>query len=93
MAEKRKSIVGAILSGHDGRRGFVHHLVVLPEVRRQGIGQQLVSVCLEKLEMAGIEKCHLFIRRDNQSGLRFWENIGWKERMELTMASYTFESV
>ncbi len=42
MAEKRKSIVGAILSGHDGRRGFVHHLVVLPEVRRQGIGQQLV---------------------------------------------------
>lgn len=91
VAEKQKQIIGAVLSGHDGRRGFIHHLVVLPEDRRQGIGQELVRCCLEKLELADIEKCHLFIRQDNQSGLKFWESIGWKERLELTMASFTFE--
>ncbi|NQV14141.1 GNAT family N-acetyltransferase [bacterium] len=90
-AEQDGKLVGGVLCGHDGRRGFIHHLVVIPAVRRQGVGKQLVADCLKKLENAGIEKCHLFIRRDNINGLKFWESIGWMERLELTMASYIFD--
>ena len=84
-------IIAGLMCGHDGRRGFIHHLVVIPEFRRQGVASMLVDKSLNKLEQLGIEKCHLFIRRDNPEGLAFWESIGWKERLELTMASYVLE--
>lgn len=83
-------LVGGIMCGHDGRRGFIHHLVVYTPFRRQGIARRLVQYSLDQLSIIGLEKCHLFIRRDNTLGLKFWEGIGWKERLELTMASFTF---
>ena len=90
IAEAGGQLVGAIMCGHDGRRGFIHHLVVYTPFRRGRIASNLVKMSMKVLEQVGIEKCHLFIRRDNQSGLKFWESIEWKERIELTMASYTF---
>ncbi len=90
IAESGGQLVGGIMCGHDGRRGFIHHLVVYTPFRRQSIARTLVQKSLYELELLGIEKCHLFIRRDNESGLKFWERIGWKERLELTMASFTF---
>ncbi len=89
IAESGGQIVGAIMCGHDGRRGFIHHLVVYTPFRRQGIARYLVQLSMGQLEQIGLEKCHLFIRRDNQSGLKFWESLEWKERIELTMASFT----
>ena len=64
--------------------------MVLPEFRKQGIGKQLVSLSLEKIQSAGIEKCHIFINKDNLAGMNFWKNLDWVERLDLTMASYTF---
>ena len=90
IAESGGQLVGAIMCGHDGRRGFLHHLVVYTPFRRQGIAGFLVQASMDQLEQVGIEKCHLFIRRDNKEGLKFWESLHWKERIELTMASYTF---
>ena len=89
VAESGGQLVGAAMCGHDGRRGFIHHLVVMLPFRRQGIARRMVDHCLTQLDLIGIEKCHLFIRRDNESGLAFWTRIGWKERLELTMASFT----
>jgi len=90
VAESGGQLVGAAMCGHDGRRGFIHHLVVYTAFRSQGIARTMVEKCLRELDLIGLEKCHLFIRRDNTSGLKFWESIGWRERLELTMASYTF---
>ena len=90
VAESQKQILGGILGGHDGRFGSIHHLVVLPEFRKQGIGKQLVTLSLDKIRSAGLEKCHIFINKDNQAGVDFWKNLDWIERIELTMASYTF---
>lgn len=90
VAESGGQLIGGILCGHDGRRGFIHHLVVYTPFRRQGIARNLVERSLRQLDLIGLEKCHLFIRRDNAAGLKFWEGVGWKERLELTMASYTF---
>ncbi|MBT4035464.1 MAG: GNAT family N-acetyltransferase [Candidatus Marinimicrobia bacterium] len=91
VVESQDRILGGILGGHDGRFGSIHHLVVLPEFRNQGIGKKLVSLSLERIESAGIEKCHIFINKDNRAGVNFWKNLDWVERIELTMASYIFD--
>jgi N-acetylglutamate synthase len=49
VAQKRGRIIGAVLCGHDGRRGYLHHLAVSKRHRQRGIGRQLVNTCLIKL--------------------------------------------
>lgn len=80
-------LVGTVLCGHDGRRGFLHHLAVKADCRRQGAGRALVECCLSVLAAEGIEKCHLFVYKDNHSGRAFWEKIGWEERTTLVIMS------
>ena len=87
VANENGNIVGAILCGHDGRRGYIHHLAVQAEYRRQGLGHKLVEKSLSVLQSVGIQKCHLFIFGDNESGQKFWESLGWTKRVELTMMS------
>ncbi len=78
-------IVGAVLAGHDGRRGCLHHLAVLPAWRRHGIGRALADASLAQLAAAGILKCNLFLFADNQSGRAFWEKLGWSARPDLAV--------
>ena len=80
-------IVGAVLCGHDGRRGYMHHLAVAPPCRRQGLGRQLVERCLVALAATGIDKCHLFVFGGNSAGVAFWKRIGWTERTDLAILS------
>ncbi len=80
-------IVGAILAGHDGRRGYLHHLAVNPAFRRQGIGSKLVEKALSALRQEGIRKVHLFIFETNASGLAFWEASGWTRRIDIGILS------
>ncbi len=80
-------MAGAVLCGHDGRRGYLHHLAVAESHRRGGIGRQLVERCLIGLRSIGIMKCHLFIFIDNDIGLDFWQGFGWTHREELAMMS------
>ncbi|MGD2270955.1 MAG: GNAT family N-acetyltransferase [Desulfobacterales bacterium] len=84
-------IAGSILSGHDGRRGYIHHLAVKSEYRRQGLGRKLAEKCVSALQKAGIQKCHLFIFNHNTGGLAFWKAIGWTRRSELNIISKIIE--
>lgn len=84
---KDNKIVGAVLCGHDGRRGYIHHTCVLPEYRGQGIGRMLVGKSLEELRNQGIDKCHLFVFCDNEAGNSFWDGLGWKKRSDLYIYS------
>lgn len=81
------NLAGAVLSGHDGRRGAIYHLAVAQSYRRQGIGQQLVYSCLSALKKAGIERCHIHVYAQNQPGLTFWQKSGWFLRPELALLS------
>lgn len=78
-------LVGAVLCGYDGRRGYLHHLAVAKECRRHGTGKGLVNACLAKLRGLGVLKCNIFIFADNDSGRAFWERDGWKIREDLRM--------
>ncbi len=83
-----KGLVGAVLSGHDGRRGYLHHLAVDAEYRKHGIGRLLSDTCLSALGQQGIDKVHIFVYKTNQGGLTFWEKAGWKLRETLALMSY-----
>jgi ribosomal protein S18 acetylase RimI-like enzyme len=80
-------LVAALLCGHEGRRGYLHHLAVAPSHRQRGLGRELVCCALEALERAGIAKCHLFVLDENPEGLGFWERVGWTQRVELRVCS------
>jgi putative acetyltransferase len=83
-------LVGAILCGQDGRRGYIHHLAVRESHRRGGVGKELVKLCIKELKQLGISKCHLFVFRDNEIGLAFWIELDWISRNELLlMSQYT----
>ena len=87
VAMSANEIVGAILCGHDGRRGYVHHLAVAVEHRGNGIGRALVDACTERLREVGIEQCNLFLVDDNELGRQFWNKLGWGEWPNIRLMS------
>ncbi len=80
-------VVGTVLCGHDGRRGYIHHLAVAQSHRRRGIGRALVERILSALMAQGIQKCHLFVFGENRQAIAFWERVGFSQRVELVMMS------
>ena len=66
-------IIGVILTGHDGRRGIIHHMCVHPEFRRMGIAAHLVSLAEEALQKEGIQKIFGLVFKDNEIANAFWE--------------------
>lgn len=77
-------IVGAILAGNDGRRGFIYHTAVSPRFRKQGIGRKLVDTAILALKQCGINKVALVIFDKNIDGNAFWESLGFTVRNDLT---------
>lgn len=76
-------VVGVILTGHDGRRGIIHHMCVHPSFRRQGIARMLVQKAEEALKAEGINKIFGLVFKDNETANSFWENQGYTLRTNL----------
>ena len=77
-------IVGVILAGNDGRRGFIYHTAVNPRFRKQGIGRKLVDTAILALKQCGINKVALVVFDKNIDGNAFWESLGFTVRNDLT---------
>jgi ribosomal protein S18 acetylase RimI-like enzyme len=87
VALEENKLIGAVLGGHDGRRGAIYHLAVDSEYRHQGYGQSLLNHCMAAFAAHGIERCHIHVYADNQSGIDFWQKNGWFTRPELVLLS------
>lgn len=72
-------LVGAVLAGHDGRRGLLYHLAVSPAHRGGGTGRRLVELALERLHAAGIARVLILVAADNAGGRAFWRRLGWED--------------
>ena len=83
VAETDGQLVGVILTGHDGRRGYIYHTAVLPDHRKQGIARSLVEHALSALEQEGIHKTALVVFERNTLGNAFWEKLGFTVRDDL----------
>jgi len=85
VARKGKTVVGAVLCGHDGRRGYLHHLAVAKIHRGNGVGKMLVEASFAGLARAGITRCNIYLFNSNAEGEAFWLHNGWAKRSDLQM--------
>ncbi|MGE5680663.1 MAG: GNAT family N-acetyltransferase [Bacillota bacterium] len=88
VALDNNKLIGTVLCGHDGRRGYLHHLAVDKSYQRQGIGRKLAEASLNALHKSGIQKCHLFVVSENYQAQKFWERIGWIKRDDIIIMSF-----
>jgi N-acetylglutamate synthase len=79
VATDGSAIVGVVLCGHDGRRGYIYHLAVDPVYQSRGLGKRLMDECLGGLRRAGLERALILVAHDNARGRKFWDRHGWEE--------------
>jgi ribosomal protein S18 acetylase RimI-like enzyme len=89
VAEENSQIIGTILCGHDGRRGYFYHVCVREDKRKHGIGNQMVKAALEALKKEQITKVSLIAFRKNEIGNCFWKEMGWILREDLNYYDLT----
>lgn len=88
VAEIDGEIVGVILCGHDGRRGYIYHTAVNTDYRKRGIGKALVETALLALRNEGINKVALVAFQTNDLGNAFWKALGFIERKDLVYRNF-----
>lgn len=76
-------IIGAILCGHDGRRGCLYHVCVREDYRKHGIGKAMVVACMRALQKERINKVSIIAFKSNSVGNEFWKDAGWTFREDL----------
>lgn len=92
VAEEDGEIVGAILCGHDGRRGCLYHVCVREDKRMNGIGKAMVVHCMEALKKEQISKVSLIAFTVNDIGNAFWRCIGWTKREDLNYYDFVLNT-
>ncbi len=88
-AVKGDRIVGAILCGHDGRRGCFYHVCVHEDYRKQGIGKAMAVFAMKALQKEQINKVSLIAFKSNEVGNQFWKSVGWTFRTDLNYYDFT----
>lgn len=89
VAEEDGKVVGAILCGHDGRRGCLYHVCVHKDYRMRGIGKSMVAFAMEALKKEEINKVSLIAFTKNDLGNAFWKEIAWTKREDLNYYDFT----
>lgn len=83
LAVDKGDIIGCAMCGHDGRRGYLQHVIVDPAYRGKGIANALVERCLGELGRLGIDKTHIDVLAGNELGNAYWTRRGWQKRDDI----------
>jgi len=89
VALDRDRVVGAILCGHDGRRGCFYHVCVHEDYRKRGIGKSMAVFAMKALQREEINKVSLIAFKNNEVGNCFWKSVGWTFRGDLNYYDFT----
>ncbi len=92
VAEAEGLIIGCAMCGHDGRRGYLQHVIVDSEFRGKGIADELVTRCLDTLESIGILKTHIDVFVDNDLANQYWQRHNWSLRDDIYRYSFNRSS-
>ena len=90
--DDQDNVIGCAMCGHDGRRGYLQHVMVRPDNRGRGIANTLISRCLDKLQSIGILKTHIDVFVTNDTANQYWTRRGWKRRDDIYRYSFNRSS-
>ncbi len=90
VAEIGDKLIGTVIGGFDGRRGFIYHLAVDAAHRARGIGGRLMDEVEARLRAKGCRRCYLFVTPDNPEAMQYYERHGWNR---MTVAPYAKDLV
>ena len=85
------SIIGAVLGGFDGRRGWIHHLAIHPQYQKKGLGKKIMNKIIGTFEEKKVLKVKLEVLENNKAVIEFYTNLGWDIRPELTTMSFNLQ--
>lgn len=85
VAEEAGLIVGAVIAGFDGVRGWIYHLAVAPAHRRRGIATELMRAAAERLRGLGCAKVNLQVRAANAGAVAFYRALGYEIEERISM--------
>ena len=88
VAELNGNIIGTIMAGHDGKRGYLQHLAVTLDHRKNGVATELLNRCLSALKVEGITKSHIHVLCENETAKAYWKNRGWVKRNDIEVFSF-----
>jgi ribosomal protein S18 acetylase RimI-like enzyme len=88
LAEDAHEIIGSVMVGHDGHRGWVYYLAVAPAHQQRGLGRRLMVAAEEWLAARGVRKCELMIRSSNEGAAGFYGKLGYDREPVLVMSRW-----
>jgi len=91
VAEVGDKIIGTVLCGEDGRRGYLQHLCVIEEFRGQGIGKKLLETAIQQFKLLELHEIRIFVFKDNDLGNKFWGDLGWIIRDDIYVRAYNLD--
>jgi len=93
VAEAGSKVVGTVMAGYDGHRGWIYSLAVLPEHCRRGIGSRLVRRAEERLKLLGCPKINLQILQENEAVAAFYHKLGYQTEPRISMGKKIPENI
>ena len=85
VAEDEGTIVGTVMAGYEGHRGWINYLGVLPARQKSGIARALMEEAERRLRALGCPKINLQVRSDNEQALAFYARIGFQQDPVLSL--------
>ncbi|MEM8955122.1 MAG: GNAT family acetyltransferase [Verrucomicrobiota bacterium] len=85
VAIKDETLVGSVMAGYEGHRGWINYLAVAPAHRNQGIARTLMKAAEESLRAQGCPKINLQIRIHNQQAIEFYKTLGFSIDATISM--------
>ena len=89
LAEDDKNeVVGSVMVGYDGHRGWLYYVAAAPSVQGMGVGRNMVEAAEQWLRDRGVSKVQLLIRETNKKVVRFYEHMGFEPAALIVMGKW-----
>jgi len=85
VSEKQQTVVGTVMAGYDGHRGWIYSIAVRPDLQNQGIGSALLAFAQDRLITLGCRKINLQIMEGNETVQRFYRANGFLVEKRVSM--------
>ncbi len=85
VAQSSGIVLGTLMCGYDGHRGWLNYLAVDPGYQRQGVARDLVDAAIERLQTLGCAKVNLQVRDGNSSAVAFYKDIGFNQDQVISL--------